>query len=690
MRLARRALVPAAALGVGAVLAVALAVPAAAEPPFAFRSTVVDRAGALSDVSRVQEAVDRVGEDTPYRLTVVYVDSFDGQSAEAWVSDAAELSGLGASDAVLAVAVQDRDFTLAPTSLGTITSAQLDRVAADVQSELGSDDWDGAAVTAADGIVDAAGGGSGGGASGGGASGGSSAGGFAVVLLLGLAVIGGVLLFSVLRRRRQPAGVLRDSAGAMRAAGVADELAGVPTPELDRRSASALVALDDALRSSEEELGFAQAQFGPDSTRDFEAVLAQGKQRLTEAFRLRQTLDDDVPDTEEKVRATSAQILRLCAQVEQHLDEQKEAFDRLRAIEARVDDALDAHEREQERLRARVEPARAAVAALAQRYSPDTLGSVAGNPDQADRLLGDAGTALAQGRERSAAGEKGAAVGFARAAEEALGQAARLLDAVDSSGADLAAANARLDAGIASITSDLADAARLAAGDSVVAPHVAEAQAAVEEARAARQGMGDPLAALRRLTTAEAAIDAALAPRRDAEERGRRATALLGDTLGRLESAVRATTDYVSTRRGAVGPQARTRLAEADRLRLRALDQRASDPEAALVTAQRGEQLVAEAQRLAQIDVENAQRRDDDRYRGSGGGGSDLGGMILGGILIDSILRGGGRGGGGWGGGGGSWGGGGGGFGGGGRGGGFGGGGRGGGGFGGGGRGGGF
>ncbi|MBO9570370.1 MAG: TPM domain-containing protein, partial [Cellulomonas iranensis] len=653
MRLARRALVPAAALGVGAVLAVALAAPAAAEPPFAFRSTVVDRAGALSDVPRVQEAVDRVGEDTPYRLTVVYVDSFDGQSAEAWVSDAAELSGLGSSDAVLAVAVQDRDFTLAPTSLGTITSSQLDRVAADVRSELGSDDWDGAAVTAADEIVDAAGGGSGGGA-----SGGSSGGGFAVVLLLGLAVIGGVLLFSVLRRRRQPAGVLRDSAGATRAAGAVDELAGVPTPELDRRSASALVALDDALRSSEEELGFAQAQFGPDSTRDFEAVLAQGKQQLTEAFRLRQTLDDDVPDTDEQVRATSTQILRLCAQVEQHLDQQKEAFDRLRAIEARVDDALDAHEREQQRLRARVEPARAAVAALAQRYSPDTLGSVAGNPDQADHLLGDVDAALAQGRERSAAGDKGATVGFARAAEEALGQAARLLDAVDSAGADLAVANTRLDAGIASITSDLADAARLAAGDPAVAPHVAEARAAVEEAGAARQGTGDPLAALRRLTAAEAAIDAALAPRRDAEERSRRAAALLDDTLGRLESAVRATTDYVSTRRGAVGPQARTRLAEADRLRLRALDQRATDPEAALVTAQHGEQLVADAQRLAQIDVENAQRRDDDRYRGSGGGGSDLGGMILGGILIDSILRGGGRGGGGWGGGGGSWGGG--------------------------------
>ena len=681
MPLARRTLRPLCALAAGAVLVVAGATGAAAEAPFDLGGrTVVDPAGVLQDPSAVQAAVDRVGQDTPYRLTVVYVDSFDGLGAETWVQRTADASGLGQSDAVLAVAVDDEQYTLAPTSLGTITPAQLDRVADDVQAELSDGDWDGAAVAAADGIIAAADGRTTGGT--------SSGGGFAAVLLIGLAVIAAVLLFAFLRRRRtpQPAGVLRDTAGATRVAGAADEFASLPTAELDRRSASALVALDDALRSSEEELGFAQAQFGAEPTREFETVLTQGKQTLTEAFRLRQTLDDDVPDTEEQVRATSAQILRLCGRVEGALDEQKAAFDRLRAIEARVDDAIDAHEREAQRLRARVEPARAAVSALAARYSPDTLGSVAGNPDQAARLLDDVDAALAQGRERSAAGDKGGAVGFARAAEEALAQATTMLAAVDSADSELAAAGARLEAGIASITSDLADAARLAPGDPQVAPHAQEARAAVGAATAARNGTGDPLAALRRLTAAEAAIDAALAPRRDAEERGRRALSLLDDTLGRLESAVRATTDYVSTRRGAVGPEARTRLAEADRLRLRALDQRATDPEAALATAQRGEQLVAEAQRLAQLDVENAQRYDDDR-RGGQGGGTNLGGMVLGGILIDSILRGGGRGGGGWGGGGGSWGGGGfggGGFGGGGRGGGFGGG------FGGGGRGGGF
>ncbi|MBO0901221.1 TPM domain-containing protein [Cellulomonas sp. zg-ZUI222] len=679
MHLARRALHPFAAVAVGAVVLVAGAGGAAAEAPFDLRGeTVVDPAGVLDDVPAVQDAVDEVRTETPYRLTVVYVDTFDGLSPDTWVQRTAEASGLGSSDAVLAVAVDDREYRLAPRSLGSLSSSQLDRVADDVKSDLASEDWDGAAIAAAEGIVAAANGEPVG--SGSGASGGSSGGGFTVVLLLGFIAIGAVLLFTFLRRRPQPTGTLRDTAGATRVAGAADEFTALPTAELDRRSASALVALDDALRSSEEELGFAQAQFGEDQTRGFETALVQGKQTLTEAFRLRQTLDDDVPDTEEQVRATSAQILRLCGQVEQQLDEQKDAFDRLRAIEARVDDALAAHDREAQRLRGRVEPARATIATLTARYSPDTLGSVAGNADQAARLLDDVETTIGQGRERSGSGDRAAAVGFARAAEEALAQARTLLDAVDSADADLATAGARLDAGIRSITSDLADAERLAPGDPQVVPHAQEARAAVEAATAARAGTGDPLAALRRLTDAEAAIDAALAPRRDAEERGRRARALLDDTLGRLDSAVRATTDYVSTRRGAVGPQARTRLAEADRLRLRALDQRTTDPETALATAQQGERLAAEAQRLAQIDVENARYDDHDRHGGTGGG-NDIGGMILGGILIDSILRGGGRGGGGWGGGGGGFGGG---FGGGGRGGGFGGG------FGGGGRGGGF
>lgn len=645
------------ALGASLVL---LGAPAASavEPP-TLAGELTDSSGVLSsgEAAEVEAALDELAQATDHQLYVVYVPEFtDPAEGVAWAQATADASGLGTDDVVLAVATEARRFALAPQETTSITTDEMQALSAQVEDQLRDDAWAGAAVTAAEGVQAAATG----------DTTSSGGGGFVTVLLLGLVAIGAVFLVVTLRRRKHAPAVAAGAPGAPQAA-AADEFAALPTPELDRRSAQALVRLDDALRSSEEELGFAQAQFGPERTREFETVLAGGKERLTEAFRLRQTLDDDIPDTEPQVRATSAQILRLCRDVALQLEAQKEAFDRLRAVEERVDDALDAHEREAAALRDRLDPARAQLATLAARYPATALASVTGNPDQAGLLLDEAADAVTQGRARVAAGDRSTAVGYARAAEEAVGQARRLLDAVDGAGADLAAAGVRLEAAIASITSDLGDAARLAPGNPQVAPREIEARAAVEVAQAARQGTGDPLAALTRIAAAEAAIDAALAPMREQAERSRRAQALLDETLGRLDSAVRATADYVSTRRGAVGPQARTRLAEADRLRMRAIDQRATDPEAALRTAQDGERLVGEAQRLAQADVDHAEQQA--AYGGGWGGpgyggygghrghrGSDaastVGGMVLGGILLDSILRGGGGfGGGDWGGG---------------------------------------
>lgn len=642
------------ALGASLVL---LGAPAASavEPP-TLAGELTDSSGVLSsgEVAEVEAALDELAQATDHQLYVVYVPEFtDPAEGVAWAQATADASGLGTDDVVLAVATEARRFALAPQETTSITTDEMQALSASVEDQLRDDAWAGAAVTAAEGVQAAATG----------DTTSSGGGGFVTVLLVGLVAIGAVFLLVTLRRRKNGPAVTAGAPGAPQAA-AADEFAALPTPELDRRSAQALVRLDDALRSSEEELGFAQAQFGPERTREFETVLAGGKERLTEAFRLRQTLDDDIPDTEPQVRATSAQILRLCRDVAVQLEEQKDAFDRLRAVEERVDDALDAHEREAAALRDQLDPARAQLATLAARYPASALASVAGNPDQAGLLLDEAADAVAQGRARATAGDRSTAVGYARAAEEAVGQARRLLDAVDGAGADLAAAGVRLEAAIASITSDLGDAARLAPGNPQVAPREIEARAAVEVAQAARQGTGDPLAALTRIAAAEAAIDAALAPMREQAERSRRAQALLDETLGRLDSAVRATADYVSTRRGAVGPQARTRLAEADRLRMRAIDQRATDPEAALRTAQDGERLVGEAQRLAQADVDHAEQQA--AYGGGWGtpgyGGhrghrgsdtaSTVGGMVLGGILLDSILRGGGGfGGGDWGGG---------------------------------------
>ena len=318
--------------------------------PLSLTGEITDQVGALDgSESEVQAALDRLAQDTSLQLYVVYVSDFSGADPVEWAQATAERSGLGAQDVILAVATEARRYALAPESVEGLSSSQVEAASAAAEDALRDDDWAGAAVATADTLREEA---TGSGSSGGGG------GGFGTVLVIGLVVIAALFGVSWLRsRRRQAAGVAAPGAPAP-----ADELAALPTAELDRRSASALVAVDDAVKASEEELGFAQAQFGPDATGEFETVLADAKAQVTEAFRLRQTLDDNVPDTEPQVRETATRILQTCAAVSAMLDAQKAGFDHLRDLEAHVEQALESHARSAAALRQRLDPARVTVA----------------------------------------------------------------------------------------------------------------------------------------------------------------------------------------------------------------------------------------------------------------------------------------------------------------------------------------
>ena len=115
---------------------------------------------------------------------------------------------------------------------------------------------------------------------------------------------------------------------------------------------------------------------------------------------------------------------------------------------------------------------------------------------------------------------------------------------------------------------------------------------------------------------------------------------------------VAAASDFVTTRRGAVGGQARTWLAEAQRQLARAEAFAATDPVSALAAAQEAHRLAASAGQSARTDV------DGWSSGGSWGGGRGGGaGDVVLGAILGGILSGGGGGGrsrgGGWGGGGG-------------------------------------
>src|SRR5690606_24118231 len=81
---------------------------------------------------------------------------------------------------------------------------------------------------------------------------------------------------------------------------------GVPLQDLQRQASEALVGMDNAVRSADEELAFAEAQFGTQRTEQFRGVLQQARSAAKEAFSLRQQLDDDRAEPEDVERAMLA------------------------------------------------------------------------------------------------------------------------------------------------------------------------------------------------------------------------------------------------------------------------------------------------------------------------------------------------------------------------------------------------
>ena len=478
---------------------------------------------------------------------------------------------------------------------------------------------------------------------------GTGAPGLTAVLLVVVSVVAVTLAWTGLRAAARRRGPARDRAPGL----PHDQVAGESTAALNARASASLVAIDDAITTSAQELGFAQAQFGLDATATFEVALTAARTSVSRAFLLRQQLDDAFPETEQQARAMATEIIRICSQVSADLDSHTHEFEALRDLQAHAPDLLDDVARQATEAGARVPAARVTLAGLSASYPATALASVSANPDQVERLVAGIASTVTAGRAALVAADRGAAVAAARSGQAALAQAMSLLDAVDQAGANLAAAGRRLASSIAALNQDMLDAARLAPTDPEVEAQVAAATATITAAQRAAAD-ADPMETLRAVTRAQGELGARLAPYREQAEHAEAARKQLTDLLAHATAQIGAVGDYIDARRGAVGPEARTRLAEAARHAHQAQDLSGADPVQARSEATQADQLVTSAQVLAQQDVaefEAQQRRDAGGPPGGSMGGP--GGMVLGGILIDQLLRGGGRGfGGGFGGGG--------------------------------------
>ena len=82
--------------------------------------------------------------------------------------------------------------------------------------------------------------------------------------------------------------------------------------DLARRAEQAIVAADERIRTSADELAFAAAELGDDMTADFRAAVDAVRTHMGEAFQLHQLNHDEIPDTPEELRTRNARIAPCC------------------------------------------------------------------------------------------------------------------------------------------------------------------------------------------------------------------------------------------------------------------------------------------------------------------------------------------------------------------------------------------
>jgi uncharacterized membrane protein YgcG len=627
MRIARLLGLVVAVLTVGVLMAPA----AVGQPPFRLPSYVNDEANALSasELSDVQQAVDKLYTDRHIRLWVVYVDTFSGLDAVDWAQQTRRLSDIASQDAILAIATGDRAYAFLPPTAGSggfdVTSLRTNQI----EPKLRQSDWAGAATAAAEGLNP-------------GASSNANISWFGLLVafaVLALVVVG---VWFWLRRRKRKRRAAEFAAARRVDPADPTALAAVPLDALDDLSKSIVVDVDNAVRTSDNELGLAVDEFGPEQTAPFQTAVANAKTTLAQAFNVRQILDDAVPETAQQRRDLLTRVVVAAAKADRELDAQREAFEQLRDLVINAPSRLDTLTQQMVDVTARITPSEQALAALHKQFSDTALASVAGNVETAKQRLAFADQNITNARSLVSrpAGRQSGLIDSIRAAESALGQARTLLDAIDNAGTDINRAVSALPAAIEDIQKGINQAGTLLAQGNT--PHSTELGAARDAAvkavaDAQSAGTTDPLGAFTKLTQADAELDrllASIAEEREATERLSRA---FDQALFTAQSRVRGVSDYIDTRRGSIGPDARTRLAEAVRQLQAAQDTKSVNLNEAIAHANGASTLAAQAQDLANADVRAAQRS----YAGQYGqtSGSNMGAMI-GGIIIGNILSG--------------------------------------------------
>jgi uncharacterized membrane protein YgcG len=630
------------------LFALALAATAVAAEPPRLAGSITDQTGTLSGAQdEINRALDDLLAQHKVQLFVLFVSTTDDLTSTEYVDEAARVNSLGADDALLLVAIEDRTDAIWVSDSLDITSEELDNVISDtLEPALRDGDFAGAVTATAQRLGEVAGAEpvplptkDDGGISvppGGGVTeppgdveqpNGAALLGLIGIVLLALGIVGGLVW-------------LASRVSSWREAEERDRRTG----KLAREANQLLIAVDERIRSSDQEAGFVEAQFGTDEAAPFREAVAEARKELGGAFEIRQRLDDDQPEDPPTREQMLHEIIDRCGRANAALDAQVARIEELRNLEHQAPAILASLPPQANALDARLPDAKRTLDELSSTYAAPAWAAVKGNVAEATKGIAGARAAIERGNAAVASG-RGSAAHEIVVAQKGIAGAAGLLDAIAVAAKTIRDTEAGVDAQLDAAEADIAAAREAAPRERPdgTPPHDADfdvAEAAVRSARtAAASRPPEPIGAGRLAATAQRLASALLATvRADAEQQVRFITAV-DASIQAARAEVDRAQDFIATRRGGVGRRARTRLAEASRLLDAAEAVRASDPRQSMADAQRADKLAGEAYSLASVDFAQWDRTG----RGAASGGDDLAGAILGGI-IGGILSGGGRG----------------------------------------------
>lgn len=419
--------------------------------------------------------------------------------------------------------------------------------------------------------------------------------------------------------------------------------------DLARRAEQSLVATDERIRSTSDELVFAEAELGESLTGDLRRALSAVRTHLREAFQLHQLNHDEIPDTPEELRTRNARIAQLCEWAQDLLDEKTAELAESIAKVRRAPEIIAQVRADAAALSQRIPHTNESVARLSERYSDSAMHQITASAAEAEQLIAFAVHGADVSERRRAAKQNEEANLALETATEATRRASSLLDAVEDFEIEALRAESTLAEVVADSRGDL-----IAARTAPQTPAVTSAVAALQHALSALSPAGtpgDPFAELSQLRTANTALDDAIAKARHRAENPLPSIQQVQHAIDDADRQLGVARGLIAGHRGWIGADARTRLAEAERLRVDLSDLLPAEDtrEQALGSARRVAHLASEALQLAQRDIDSSRPQNDGWGGGGngwggggrrGGGGGDIASGILGGLVIGSLLDG--------------------------------------------------